>query len=145
MVTIPIILGERNETGLQPAIKTFSGALAALMTAIALLWNIDFFEWLGFAFIPEQYYAVIFALALAVVFMTVRVNRSRDGRMPWYDGVLGAFAAVILLYVGSDFLNLKDIEFSNSTTRVIVLGAIISILVVDGLRRSAADDWTSIQ
>jgi len=63
---------------LQPWARGGSNALAAIMVVAAILWNIDFFEWLGYAFVPEQYYAVIMAMALAVVFMTVRIDRSQD-------------------------------------------------------------------
>ncbi|MCZ6637763.1 MAG: TRAP transporter fused permease subunit [Alphaproteobacteria bacterium] len=126
-----------REAGLQPWIMVSSGALAALMTFVALLWNIEFFEWLGFAFVPEQYYAIIMGLALAVVFMTIRINRGTAGPMPWYDGLLVLGSLVVMLYVGWDFLDLKEREYSESTDKVIVLGAIITLLVIDGLRRSA--------
>ncbi len=126
-----------RKAGLQPWIRVTSSALAALMTFVALLWNIDFFEWLGFAFVPEQYYAVIMGLALAVVFMTIRINRGTAGRMPWYDGFLVLVSLGVMLYVGWDFLDLKEREYSESTDKVIVLGTIITLLVIDGLRRSA--------
>ena len=126
-----------REAGLQPWIMVSSGALAALMTFVALLWNIDFFEWLGFAFVPEQYYALIMGLALAVVFMTIRINRGTSGPMPWYDGLLVVVSLIVMLYVAWDFLDLKEREYSESTDKVIVLGTIITLLVIDGLRRSA--------
>ncbi|MEE8333756.1 MAG: TRAP transporter fused permease subunit [Alphaproteobacteria bacterium] len=122
---------------LQPWARGWSNALAATMVIAAIMWNIDFFEWLGFAFVNEQYYAVIMAMALAVVFMTVRIDRSQDRPMPWYDAGLALLAFVVLLYVGYHFLELKEREYADSTTKVIVLGAIISVLIIDGLRRSA--------
>ncbi len=122
---------------LQPWARGWSNALAATMVVAAIMWNIDFFEWLGFAFVPEQYYAVIMAMALAVVFMTVRIDRSQDRAMPWYDAFLALLAFVVLLYVGYYFLELKEREYADSTTKVIVLGGIISVLIIDALRRSA--------
>lgn len=35
------------------SMKRTADALAVTMTFLALLWNLDFFEWLGFAFVPE--------------------------------------------------------------------------------------------
>jgi hypothetical protein len=46
---------------MQPwACATWRG-LSAFMTLAALLWNVDFLEWFGFAFVQEQYYAFVMA------------------------------------------------------------------------------------
>jgi TRAP transporter 4TM/12TM fusion protein len=132
-------MNQENSTtpgDMQNWVRVTSGALAASMTVIAILWNIDFFEWLGFAIVPESYYAVIMGFALPVVFMTIRINRAENGRMPWYDGLLVLLSMGVMFYVGSDFLNLKDREYSESTDKVIILGAIMTLLIIDGLRRS---------
>ena len=123
--------------GAQPWVRHTSRGLAAFMTFAALLWNIDFLEWFGFAFVPEQYYAVILAMALAVVFLTIRIDRATDRRLPWWDAALALLSLGVLFYVGSDFLYLREREYSESTDKVIVLGAIIAVLIIDGLRRSA--------
>ena len=122
---------------LQPAMRAGAGALAATLTFLALLWNIDFFEWLGFAFLPEQYYAIIIGFALPVVFITIRIDRGQGRPLPWYDGVLAILSVCVLFYVGYHFLELRERDYADSTTKAIVLGAIISLLIIDGLRRSA--------
>ena len=122
---------------MQPwATKAWRG-LAALMTLAALLWNIDFFEWLGFAFVPEQYYAFIMGFCLAVVFLSVRINRSEDGRVPWYDVLLCLVSLGLLFYVGSNFLYLKEFGWAESTDLAIGIGAVLMVLILEGLRRSA--------
>ena len=122
---------------MQPwAHKTWRG-LAAFMTFAALLWNIDFFEWLGFAFVQEQYYAVIMGLCLSVVFLSVRINRSETGRVPWYDIVLSAVSLGLLVYVGANFLFLREFGLGESTDLAIGLGAALMVLILEGLRRSA--------
>ena len=123
---------------MQPwATKAWRG-LAAFMTFIALLWNLDIFQFFGFAFVNEQYYAFVMALALAVVFLSVRFNRTEEGRVPWYDIVLALVSLVTLLYVAANFLWLRDDGgLGGNTDLGIAIGAILMVLVLDGLRRSA--------
>ena len=122
---------------MQPWVLHTWRGLAAFMTLAAVLWNIDFFEWLGFAFVQEQYYAFIMALALCVVFLSVRINRNEEGRVPWYDLILAAVSLAIFLYVSVNFLFLREFGLGESTDLAIGLGAAMMILILDGLRRSA--------
>ena len=122
---------------MQPWAQTAWRGLAATMTFAALLWNVDFFEWLGFAFVPEQYYAFIMGFCLAVVFLSVRINRSEEGRVPWYDVLLSIVALALLFYVGSNFLYLKEFGWAESTDLAIGIGAVLMVLILEGLRRSA--------
>ena len=122
---------------MQPWAQTAWRGLAATMTFAALLWNVDFFEWLGFAFVPEQYYAFIMGFSLAVVFLSVRINRSEDSRVPWYDVLLSISALALLFYVGSNFLYLKEFGWAESSDVAIGIGAVLMVLILEGLRRSA--------
>ncbi len=122
---------------MQPWAQHVWRGLAATMTFAALLWNVDFFEWLGFAFVPEQYYAFIMGFCLAVVFLSVRVNRSEDGRVPWYDVLLCIVSLALLFYVGSNFLYLKEFGWAESTDLAIGIGTVLMVLILEGLRRSA--------
>ncbi|MGB0630127.1 MAG: TRAP transporter permease [Alphaproteobacteria bacterium] len=123
---------------MQPWARMTWRALSALMTFIALLWNIDLFQDLGFALVNEQYYAFVMALALAVVFLSVRINRSESGRVPWYDAFLALLSLVTLFYVAANFLWLRDEGgLGGNTDLGIAIGAVLMVLVLDGLRRSA--------
>lgn len=127
----------QGDDGMQPWARHAWRSLAAFMTFVALLWNIDFFEWFGLAMVQEQYYAFIMALALPVVFLSIRVNRAEGRRVPWYDIVLSVISFVVMLYVSANFLFLREFGLAESTSLAIGLGAIIMALVIDGLRRSA--------
>lgn len=123
---------------MQPWVKTVWRGLAAFMTFMALLWNIDFFQYFGFAFVNEQYYAFIMALALAVVFLSVGFKREEDRRVPWYDILLALISIVTLFYVAVNFLWLRDDGGLGGNTNLgIAIGAVLMVLVLDGLRRSA--------
>ena len=128
---------KQGDTGMQPWATATWRAMAAVMTFAALLWNIDLPQHLGFAPVNEQYYAFIMALALAVVFLSVRINRAEDGRVPWYDVVLAATSLLVLFYVAANFIYLKDIHYAGSTDLAIAIGALLTVLILDGLRRSA--------
>ena len=122
---------------IQPWARSLWQWLAAFMTFAALLWNIDFFEWFGFAFVQEQYYAFIMGLALAVVFLSVRLNREPEGPVPLYDFFLAALSLIVLTYISFNFLYLREFGLGGSTVFAVTLGAIVMVLVIDGLRRSA--------
>ena len=94
--------------GMQPWVRRTWRFLAAAMTFCALLWNVDFLEWFGVALVEEQYYAFVMAFALAVVFLSVRLNRSENGRAPWYDIALAAISMGVLLYISANFLFLRE-------------------------------------
>ncbi len=122
---------------MQPWVRKTWRFMAAAMTFFALLWNVDFLEWFGIALVEEQYYAFVMAFALGVVFLSVRINRAEGGRVPWYDIALAAISMGVLLYISANFLFLREFGLGESTDLAVGLGAVVMILVVDGLRRSA--------
>jgi len=112
-------------------------ALAALMTTGCIVWNLDILAEFGLAPIEESFQAFVLGLALAVVYLTVSIGRKSHKRIPWYDVALAVFAIGVLWYVSANYLRLKESGYANSTDEVIVLGAIITALVIEGLRRGA--------
>ncbi len=120
-----------------PRHVTVARALAALMTTGCIVWNLDILARFELAPIEESFQAFVLGLALAVVFLTCTIGRRPHKRMPWYDVVLTVFALGILWYVSANYLRLKEDGLANSTDEAIVLGAIITLLVIEGLRRSA--------
>jgi len=117
-------------------IKIARGA-AALMTAGCLVWNLDFLTLLDMAPIEETFQAFVLGLALTVTYLTIGIARKSSDKLPWYDLVLSVFTIGLLFYVSANYLRLKETGYANSTNEVIVIGAILSFLVLEGLRRSA--------
>ncbi len=112
-------------------------ALAVLMILACLVWNLDLLGRFGIAPIEETFQAFVLGLSLAIVFLTISIGRGTTGRLTWYDGLLAVASMGVLFYVSANYLRLKEEGYANSTDEVIVLGAIITVLVVEGLRRSA--------
>ena len=98
----------------------------------------------GLTFYTEQGLAVILALALALIFLTIpaRKHHARTS-VPWYDGVLAflGFAAGIFLTVRFDVLT--D-EFFYRQTEALIIGIILVPLTIEALRRSAGWSLTCI-
>ncbi len=115
----------------------YARALAALMTTGCIVWNLDILAEFGLAPIEESFQAFVLGLGLAVVFLTVSIGRRAHKRIPWYDVALTVFALGVLWYVSANYLRLKESGYANSTDEAIVLGAIITALVIEGLRRGA--------
>lgn len=112
-------------------------AAAAIMTIGCLVWNLDFLTLFDLAPIEESFQAFVLGLALTVTFLTIGISRKSSEKLPWYDLILSVFTIGLLLYVSYNFLRLKEEGFANSTNEVIAIGAILTVLVVEGLRRSA--------
>ena len=110
---------------------------AALMTAGCLVWNLDFLTLLDMAPIEETFQAFVLGLALTVTYLTIGISRKSSDKLPWYDLVLSIFTIGLLFYVSANYLRLKETGYANSTNEVIIIGAILSFLVLEGLRRSA--------
>jgi len=112
-------------------------AAAAVMTIACLVWNLDVLTLFDLAPIEESFQAFVLGLALTVTFLTIGISRKDADRLPWYDIVLSVCAISILFYVSANFMRLKESGYANSTNEVIIIGAIITFLVIEGLRRSA--------
>lgn len=112
-------------------------AAAAIMTIGCLVWNLDFLTLFDLAPIEESFQAFVLGLALTVTFLTIGISRKSQEKLPWYDLILSIFTIGLLFYVSANFLRLKEEGYANSTNEVIIIGAILTVLVVEGLRRSA--------
>ena len=111
--------------------------LASAMALIAVLWNANAFVAVGLAFVPEQLYALELGLALGIVFLAWRIDRSRGGTPPAYDIAIAVAAIVFLAWLAWNFDSVKNTEFANSSTRGAIMGAVIAALIVEALRRTA--------
>jgi TRAP transporter 4TM/12TM fusion protein len=118
-------------------------ALAILLTLAAVGWAADFYRSVGLLVYGEQYNAFILAIALALVFLTVRARRGSSGPPPWYDVVAAAIGMVTALYVAYDHRALTD-AIAFRPLHGVVVGAVLLLLVFEGLRRVSGNVLTII-
>jgi TRAP transporter 4TM/12TM fusion protein len=112
-------------------------ALAATLTIVAAAWSLDLPRHLGWALYPQQFFAAMLAIALAVAFLTLpaRAGKPRS-TVPWYD-----VAAALLGFASAAYIAVRYPDLVNSIflrpAAAYVPGAIVALLVLEALRRAA--------
>jgi TRAP transporter 4TM/12TM fusion protein len=109
--------------------------LTGLLTVICLAWVLDVPRYLGYAFYREQLLAPVLGLAIAAMFLSVPAGKTRGARPPWYDWVLAALGLGAMLWITAQYSRLL-IDLAFRTPEVVALGAVILVLVLEGLRRT---------
>jgi len=112
-----------------------TAVVTGVLTAICLLWVLDLPRYLGRAFYREQFLAPVLGLAIAAMFLSVPAGKRRGGQPPWYDWVLAALGLGTMLWITAQYPRLL-IDLAFRTPEVVALGAIILVLVMEGLRRT---------
>jgi TRAP transporter 4TM/12TM fusion protein len=107
----------------------------ATLTLVCLLWVLDLPRYFGYAFYREQFLAPVLGLSIAAMFLSVRARRGDPARTPWYDWIFAAVGFAALLWITAQYSRLL-IELPFRTVEVVVLGVIILVMVMEGLRRT---------
>jgi TRAP transporter 4TM/12TM fusion protein len=115
--------------------RIVAALLAGTLTIVCLLWVIDLPRYLGYAFYREQFLAPVLGLAIAAMFLTVPAGKTRRAGVPWYDVALAALGLGAMLWITVEYQRLL-IDLAFRTTEVVALGAIILVLIMEGLRRT---------
>jgi TRAP transporter 4TM/12TM fusion protein len=111
-------------------------ACGFLFVALAIVWTFQVPSQLGIAVFKEQFLLISLGLAGAAVFLTVRYNGGREGQPLLVDWVAAALMLAVPLYIAWDYERfLADAPYG--TTEMLVLGAILVVLIMEGLRRVA--------
>ena len=109
---------------------------AGLLTVLPILWVLGLAPTLDLNLYPEQLLAIVLGLALGLVFLNMRANYQRGGPVPWYDMVAGLLGLATMVHVAIAYERLL-IDVSSRTTETLIIGIIVVILVMEGLRRTA--------
>jgi TRAP transporter 4TM/12TM fusion protein len=118
-------------------------ALAILLTLAAVGWAADFYRSVGLLIYNEQFNAFVLAIALALVYLTVRARRGTTGPPPWYDVAAAVIGFVTALYVAYDHRALND-AIAFRPLHGVIVGGILLVLVFEGLRRVSGNVLTII-
>lgn len=110
--------------------------LAALLTLLALLFAANVTSRMGIALYTEQFLALVLGLCLALCFITT-AEKFENGRSHFKTLYLflAALGLSTALFVAVDYRNLLVRSYSLSWD-VIVVGGILFLLILEGLRRS---------
>jgi TRAP transporter 4TM/12TM fusion protein len=131
--------GSARSSPLGPA----AAALAILLVLAALGWAADLYRAVGLLLIDEQFNAFVLAIALALVYLTRRARKGGEGAAPWYDVAAAAIGMLAALYVAYDYRALSN-AIALSPLHGVLIGGILLVLVLEGLRRVSGNVLTVI-
>ena len=120
-------------------IRTLIAILAVTMTVACMLWNVEAPTRLGFAVLKQQYMALQLGLALTIVFLRFNAKGDVKERLGWIDGAIALIVFSVLMYAAWDFSWLLT-EQSYRPWQIVMIGAVVTITVMEGIRRRTG--WT---
>jgi len=134
---------QMHDTGPASAATWVARACGAIFVVLGILWTFQVPSQIGLAVFTEQYLVTCLGLSSAIIFLGIRTDRSKGGITPLYDWAAGLVMAAICFYVAFNYERfLADAPLR--TTEMLVLGAIMIVLVLEGLRRVAGKFLTIV-
>jgi TRAP transporter 4TM/12TM fusion protein len=133
----------RTPPGLAPHIwRPIASLLAAATTLIACAWALGMPAYLGIGLYPQQFVALILALALSLAFLALPVTGSAERlSVPWYDALAALLALIAGLYVAIRYPDVVNQIFFRPAAAWLP-GAVLILLLLEALRRSTG--WTLV-
>jgi TRAP transporter 4TM/12TM fusion protein len=125
-----------REQQTSPSALVLARFCGAAFVVLAILWTFQVPSQLGIAVYKEQYLLVCLGLAGNVVYLTTRFHRGKHGATPLIDWVMGLTMLAVTLYIAAYY----EWFLFNAAYRppiMLVLGVILVVLVMEGLRRVA--------
>ena len=110
--------------------------LASLLTMTAVLWAADLAFYLDLLVFTEQFLAFVLGLTLALVFLSIRIDGTRNTETPWYDYFAALLGLISAGYVALIYPTLAD-ELAYTPLQSVVLSSILLVLIVEAVRRAA--------
>lgn len=110
--------------------------LGSLLVILPILWVLEVHAIFGLNLFPEQLLAMVLGMALAMVYVSIPARKGKRRRVPWYDLIAAVLGLVTMVHVTFEYERLL-IDVSSRTTETLLVGIIVVILVMEGLRRSA--------
>ncbi|WP_346897068.1 TRAP transporter fused permease subunit [uncultured Roseibium sp.] len=109
---------------------------ATLMCVACILWNIEAPTRLGFAILKQQYMAFQLGLALTIAYLRYNARGEAKDHVGWLDAAFALIAFAVLMYAAYDFSWLLK-EQAYRPWQITVIGAVVTIAVMEGVRRRA--------
>jgi TRAP transporter 4TM/12TM fusion protein len=127
--------GDNRARDIHPVIRYLSYSCAGLMSILSILWGLQVNAYLGIPLFKEQFLAVMLGLVLCAIFLTVRFSGKKGGAVPWFDAVLAALSIATMFYIAFDYRRFQ-IEFPYGPLDMVIIGTLVVVLVLEGLRRA---------
>jgi TRAP transporter 4TM/12TM fusion protein len=126
---------DNSARDISPVIRNLSYSGAGLMSVLSILWGLQVNAYLGIPLFKEQFLAVMLGLVLGVIFLTTRFSGKRGGVVPWFDAFLAALSIATMFYIAFDYRRFQ-IEFPYGPLDMVIIGTLVVVLVLEGLRRA---------
>ena len=118
-------------------VRFLGGGLGALLTLGSIAWAADLYRAVGLVIYTEQFLAAMLGAGLALVFVARPARRGTQRlHVPWYDGAAAGLGTAAAAYVTVYYERMLEELYARPPDAVIV-GAVLLILVAEGLRRTA--------
>jgi len=109
---------------------------AGLLTLASLAEALDLFRAAGIVLLNEQLLAIMLGLGLAALYLLKPARPGTPRRaVPWYDWIGAALGLGVCFYAAWNYERILE-QLYMRPPEVVALGAIILVLVVEGLRRT---------
>jgi len=110
--------------------------LATALTLGAVAWSVGIYQILELSIYEEQFAAAMLSACLALAFLHLPARHGAErARVPWYDWAAAAVSAAAAAYIAVRYPLLVDIILL-SPTDAVVAGAVLSVLLLEALRRA---------
>jgi TRAP transporter 4TM/12TM fusion protein len=119
-------------------VRTLVKVFSVILPCGTIVESADLFRKAGFVFYPEQFFAAVFALAGALVYLAIPAGkgREREGPIPWYD-----ISAAVINFVAWIYIAINYPRFSEFSTGFPISGVVVAFVVIllllEGLRRTS--------
>ena len=117
----------------------FNAVLAVVLTLGAIIWALDIPREFGLLFYNEQFHSATLAVAIALVFLSIRWRGTSDrSPLPWYDIVIAIVGFGAAFYTAFRYPVLAELVAARPIDGLIS-GSIMMFLVIEGLRRAVGN------
>ncbi len=118
------------------AMNGFIAVLAVVLTLGSIAWAADLFRMAGLLLYTEQFLSGILAIAVPLVFLSVRARKGSKGApIPWYDYLFSILGFVCASYMAVRYPQLAELV-SDAPIDGLIPGVIMVALLIEGLRRT---------
>ena len=122
--------------------RRLADGLAALLTLLAVGWALSFQRKIGLDIYPQQFFAAMLALTLALAYLTLpRVRGTARSSVPWYDAALALLSLITVGFVAVRYPDLVLMIFSRPA-ELWIPSIMIVFLTLEALRR--ASGWALV-